>query len=406
MPIAEGILDPEPEPPKHDAASDLATFERLAALSPAEYDRVREREARRLRIRARTLDAEVAKVQNDSADIEVNKIHLPEIEPWPEPVNGAEVVLQVYERFVHYMVLPPGAADVMSVWSVHTHALAAFTHTPRLHLNAIKGGCGKSTALDILRTLVPRPMGTENLKPCVVFRAVTRFKPTLLLDELDTYITLDKELRGLLCAGTKEGGCAYRCEGGRLRAFQVFAAAALAGIGELPATLQDRSIMLVLHEAEAGAIARFNSQHTELEKELGRKIARWAKDNFAAIKATDPVLPRAAYNRLADNWRALFAIAQVLGGEWPGRILEAFMALAPKRELSEEDLGIALLSDIRLIFLSAGVDRLSSSELTAALLALPERPWRKANEKKPINETWLGRRVGGFGIAPGLMQFR
>src|SRR5438045_2040209 len=42
-------------------------------------------------------------------------------------------------------------------------------------------------------------------------------------------------------------------------------------------------------------------------------------------------MPPSAYNRLADNWRPLFAIAQTAGGDWPRRALEAFNQLANPR---------------------------------------------------------------------------
>ena len=75
--------------------SDSDTYARLAALSPAEYDRCRQTEATALRIRVTTLDGEVERRRrwtggNDST-LQGCQIDLPEIEPWPDPVNGAEV---------------------------------------------------------------------------------------------------------------------------------------------------------------------------------------------------------------------------------------------------------------------------------------------------------------------------
>jgi hypothetical protein len=42
-------------------------------------------------------------------------------------------------------------------------------------------------------------------------------------------------------------------------------------------------------------------------------------------------MPPGAYNRVADNWRPLFAIAHVAGGDWPRRALEAFNHLTNRR---------------------------------------------------------------------------
>src|SRR5437667_909957 len=244
-----------------------------------------------------------------------------------DAVNGAEVLNQVSARFTFYLVLPPGAADAIALWSAHAHACGAFVHTPRLSLASPEPECGKTTTLDLLATMTPRALRTENLTAPVLFRLVDQHQPTLLLDEVDTYLTHSDELRGLLNAGHKQGACAYRCEGqgNTVRAFKAFAPAVLSGIGPLPDTLRSRSIRILLLPAEPEQItAHFDSRHTEIETILCRKLARWAQDNFAALQACDPAMPPTAFNRLADNWRPLFAIAQIAGGDWPRRAREAF----------------------------------------------------------------------------------
>src|SRR5207248_82868 len=111
--------------------TDCAAFAHLARLSPAEYDRIRRAEAKRLGIRKETLDAEVAKRRSQFANhVEaiipqsaLSSLRSPD--PWPDPVDGAEVLNQVAERFALYLVLPPGAADALALWTPHTHAFAA-----------------------------------------------------------------------------------------------------------------------------------------------------------------------------------------------------------------------------------------------------------------------------------------
>ena len=41
-------------------------------------------------------------------------------------------------------------------------------------------------------------------------------------------------------------------------------------------------------------------------------MARFVADNIDTFEASDPKLPECAFNRLADNWRPLFAIAEIL----------------------------------------------------------------------------------------------
>ena len=110
---------------------------------------------------------------------------------------------------------------------------------------------------------------------------------------MDTYLPFAQELRGLINAGHKQGGCAYRCEGrdNAVRAFNAFAPMVISGIGPLHETLRSRSIRLHLlkakEEQQAELTARFDSRHTEIEAILCRKLA----DNFAALQACDPPMP-------------------------------------------------------------------------------------------------------------------
>src|SRR5256714_9353295 len=166
------------------------------------------------------------------------------------------------------MILQLGAHDAMTRLSVHTHIFTAFPQTPRLNLSSPQPGCGKTTALDVIATFVPRPLRTESLTAPVLFRLVDQYAPTLLLDEVDAYLTQAEELRGLLNAGHKRGSRAYRCEGENkaVRAFKAFAPAVLAGIGPLPGTLADRSIVIPLIAAAPDQLpTRFDTLNTKIE---------------------------------------------------------------------------------------------------------------------------------------------
>lgn len=382
---------------------DGETFARLAKLPPVEYDRCRETEAKRLDIRVATLDSEVARRRETATDSNAqgNGVDLPDVELWPEPVDGAETLTAVAARFARYVVLPPGAADALALWTVHTHTYNAFLHTPRLNLCSPDKGCGKTTLLDVIAALVPRPLRTESITCAVLFRLVDAQAPTLLLDEVDAYLAENEELRGLLNAGHKRGARALRCEGDKneVRSFNAFAPAALAGIGHLPGTLHDRSIVVRLVRAKPGEVtARFDSRRTQTESELCRKLARWCTDNATQIEARDPTMPEGAFNRLADNWRPLFTIAEIAGGDWTERAHHAFELLVAKDDADAQGIGTMLLADIRVAFTNTGTDRVFSRVLVESLVGMTDRPWPEAHKGRSISETWLSRRLKAFGI--------
>jgi hypothetical protein len=194
--------------------------------------------------------------------------------------------------------------------------------------------------------------------------------------------------------------------------FKAFAPAVLAGIGEMAPTLRDRSIRILLTKAPPGGLkVLFDKRKVETENTLGSQMLRWARDNVAAIGAFDPVMPPVAHNRLADNWRPLFAIAQTIGGHWPQLAVEAFHAVGASAgqpqgssgepsEVEGSPFNLQLLEDVRLIFQRSGAQRLFSSALVEGLRGLPDRPWCGRNGEKPIDAAKLAGYLIVFGIAP------
>ena len=400
--------------PKSENDED-ATIARLAALSLIDYDRIRKGEADKLGCRESTLDSLVhakrllMRPPGEGDNLQGNAVDFSDVDPYQTPVNGAQLLDEVAATFSRYIVLPTGAADTLALWVMQTHCFEAFEHVARLNCCSPDKQCGKTTTLDVTASLVARPLRAENITTAVLFRLVEKYKPTLLLDEVDTYLKeKNEELRGCLNAGHKRGGKAYRCEGqdNTVRSFAVFAPAALAGIGALPGTLHDRSVVIRLSRARAGEIAaRFDSRRLHYETELCRKLSRWSNDNLAELKNCDPKLPEAAFNRLADNWRPLFAIAQVVGGDWPRRAHAAFVALTSSADLDAQGVGTLLLSDIAAMFAAEKADRLPSNKLAELLVAIEGRPWAEwGKHRKPISTNQLANQLRRFGISPRVVR--
>jgi putative DNA primase/helicase len=396
------------------AESDEETLQRLAAMTPLEYERCRGAEAERLGIeRVSILDKQVdrkrPKLATTSGEIQGRAMDLPDPELWHESVSGADVLNEVAETFARFVALPDGAADALALWTAHTHSFASFMCSPRLNVSSPEKGCGKTTLRDVLAVLVPRPLLAENLSVAVLFRIIEKLRPTVLADECDSWLRDNDELRGMLNSGHRRGGQALRCEGesNEVRAFAVFAPAVLCGIGALPGTLHDRSIVIRLDRAKPGELReRFDSRRTEHEQELCRKLARFCADNSARLEACDPVLPSGTFNRLADNWRPLFAVAEIVGGDWPGRATAAFANLTTEADQEAQGIGTMLLTDIQQVLAESNCPRIFSKCLIESLCAMSDRPWPEANRGKPITEAWLARRLHSFGINPRTLRIR
>jgi hypothetical protein len=380
-----------------------ATIDRLAALSPLKYDKQRSDAAAELGVSVGALDKAVKEARAGQSDTkgQGRPLELPDLEPWHQPVNGAELLDDICKVIRQHVVLPDGSAETMALWAVHTHVFDCFNHSPRLAITSPEKGCGKTTALDVLREFVARPLPTSNVTASAVFRTIEIASPTLLIDEADTFLKENEQLRGILNSGHRKGTPIIRTVGDDYEPRQFSRApAAIAMIGNLPSTLDDRSIAVRLRRRKpTERVQAFRSDRAIDLHDLARKAARWAADHRAALCLADPDMGQLV-NRVADNWRPLFAIADAAGGEWPKQA----RTIAHSSEAEKEDQSVRtmLLSDIRDIFIARPErDRISSSELASGLGLLEGRPWAEWRNGKPMTAAALARMLSPFGILPG-----
>ena len=74
--------------------------------------------------------------------------------------------------------------------------------------------CGKSTSLSIIQLLVLSAVPSVNISPAAMFRTIERHRPTLLVDEADTLLADNEELRAVLNSGhSRSSAFVLRCEG-------------------------------------------------------------------------------------------------------------------------------------------------------------------------------------------------
>src|SRR5687768_13592743 len=101
-----------------------------------------------------------------------------------------------------YVVLDEHQSNAISLWSAHTHAIAAAECTPYLNIWSAMKGSGKTRTLEVLEPIVARAWLTGRTSASALTRKVDRDQPTLLLDESDATFGGEKEyaeaLRGVL----------------------------------------------------------------------------------------------------------------------------------------------------------------------------------------------------------------
>jgi putative DNA primase/helicase len=385
--------------PDQGLVTDDAEIARLAQIGTIEYERQREGAAERLGLRLSVLDAVVARIRGDASAN--GNVPVLDTAPWLEPVDGAVLLDELTTTIRKYVVLEPGTPDATAVWILHTHAIDAFSISPRLGITSALQGSGKTTLLDVLSCLVRRPMVTVNTTAAAVFRLVDMMAPTLLIDEADTFLTNNHTLRGILNSGHRRNSANVFRAG---QMFSTWASAAIAMNGRLPTTLEDRSIQIRLQRRRKDeVIAPFRLDQTKDLDRLSRMAARWAVDNLDRLTAADPDVPRVLENREADNWRPLLTIADVAGREWPKRARQIAESLSLSKRGTEQSHEVMLLEDIYAIT-RRSAERLPSGELAVALAQLEGRPWGEWKGGKPITKKAIASLLAPFKITPVEMR--
>src|SRR3974377_832988 len=126
---------------------------------------------------------------------------LPDPEPWPEPVDGKSLLDELAAIFQRFVVLPSHAEIALALGTLHTYAFGLRTVPAYLALESPEKRCGKTTLLGVLGRLVFRPVAAAHIRARAFFRVIEETRPTLLIDEADTFISGNGRLRGILHAG-------------------------------------------------------------------------------------------------------------------------------------------------------------------------------------------------------------
>jgi Protein of unknown function (DUF3631) len=306
----------------------------------------------------------------------------------------------------------PHQVTAVSLWVIHTYVIEAAETTPYLHVFSPVKRAGKTRLLEALGYLVCRPMQVANVTEAVLFRSIEKYHPTLLLDEVDAAFaprTGNEMLRGLLNAGHRRDNKAFRMGGPKMtevQEFDTFCPKALAGIGRLPDTVEDRSIPIRLSRRKASEpVTRLRRREVEpIAAALREKIASWAADQSVldTLRQAWPDLP-AIGDRAADGVEPLLALADLAGGEWPARARTAAVALHGGPDI-DESLPTRLLGDIRGVFDEVKTDRLATADLVDALMEIDGAPWAELWSASARAE--LHYRVVGSKLAKMLREFQ
>jgi len=317
-----------------------------------------------------------------------------ELESLDVVIDGAAVLDEVLAVLTRYVVFPSAeAAHAVVLYAAATHAQAKLEFASRLVVKSPVKRCGKSRLLDVLVQLVCNAMATADISAAALVRSVSEDDPpTIVLDEADAIFgkalkgdEKAEHLRGILNAGFGRGRPYKRWDvaSRKVEDCPTFAMAVIAGIGDMPDTIEDRAVIITLRRKSADeTVAKYRIRRdAAVVRDVGDRLAAWVAPFADKIGDAMPDMPPGLNDRAEDVWESLLAVADLAGGEWPGRARAAARILsAEAEEGADAGMPLRLLNDLRTAFGSD--DKLSTEAIITKLCAIEESPWAAFHDRK------------------------
>lgn len=319
---------------------------------------------------------------------------------------GTSLADEIYSLLDSYSVITHHEKVATTLWVLSSWVFDEFRVFPRLAVISPQKRCGKSTLLEVVNSTVNNPLMVANATMAVISRVAESMKPTLLLDEADTFVKCgDPQLIGLINSGHSRATAKItKCVGDNYepKVFSTWMPVALASIGDLSDTIMDRSIRINLRRKKSSEhVQRIPHDLDDQCADLRLRLKCWQANTEGKL-ASNLVSPTSLGNdRAVDNWIPLFTVADVFGDKWRDDCELAYRAITP---LEDTEPQTQLLADIRDIFENAEEKKLASTALVAALCKDPDKPWATFNSGRNLSPVKMASMLQPYGITPKGMR--
>ena len=323
---------------------------------------------------------------------------------------AGQQILEEACMFVNrFSVLPSRAAGyALVLFAASNWIYQSFTETPRFHVSALTYGAGKTRVMKLVNLLCPNPQMMAKITGPAAYHIIDERHPApLALDEADAIFAQGQraeDLRGILNAGYEYSGTITRVVKGEACDFSVFCPVIFAGRGQLPKSLEDRSITIMMQQRRPGQeMDRFvPKMHDAMGRKIGLMLGAWAtkiQGPASDILWDEP--PEGLADRQVDILTPLYALCQLAAGPWPERFAEIVDVLV-RGGVSTDQVSpaTALLAAIRDVW-PEGTERLQTHELAnlVAAHASGEFNWPESVRTQELN-----RRLRDMGMSPAPMR--
>lgn len=314
-------------------------------------------------------------------------------DPAANPASLEDIADMIASAFDDWIDAPVEYVDLLVLWAIGTWGLLPGCSTrqagidggpmfyPYLYITSVDPNSGKSTVLRSLAGAVRRPMSVQRISPSAFFRTLAASLPTPLIDEVGRFITGNKELEGLLDAACYRDGSVWLSEkvgtpgGGETfasRGFFCFSAIAMGGLGAVAPTIRSRAIRLRMTPAKGSHKPVHLAAHMRQVSALAERVGPHLAAHAAAIctrLGSDPggSVPADLINRDFDVWAPMFAIAELIGGDWLDRCADAQRLLGRPRRATADTPLRDLLDAIQAFHNARTANYAASGKVTSAV---------------------------------------
>jgi hypothetical protein len=305
------------------------------------------------------------------------------IQPHPEPVVVGDLLTEIEEAIKKHVVLNDHAAAALAVWVLHTYVYELRDTVAYVAIESPEKRCGKTTLLSVLAAMVHKPLIASNITVSALFRVIDTLRPTLFIDEADTFLAGNGTIRGIINSGntwrtayvlrmaksSKSRGKAEPLEpkaenaDSAFKKYNCWCPKVIAMIGQVPDTIADRSIVVMMSRK---LITETRAPLSELNTmNIRAKCARFAQDTAQTVSQFEKIRGEGLNDRAADTFDPLYVIARLAGNEWEQKLHVAATALSSSSHTQSPR--CELLLDILSIFVMTGSQKLFSRQLASTL---------------------------------------
>ncbi|HTV43123.1 MAG TPA: DUF3631 domain-containing protein [Candidatus Sulfotelmatobacter sp.] len=324
------------------------------------------------------------KNQNQNIILENQTIIFEPVTPHPEPVVIGDLLTDIEAVIKRHVVLSDHTATALAVWVLHTYVYDVRDTVAYVAIESPEKRCGKTTLLSVLAAMANKPLIASNVTVGALFRAIDTCRPTLFIDEADTFLAGSGTMRGIINSGntwrtayvlrlskskTKpnhnqnaESRAPDAIDSG-LKRYSCWCPKVIAMIGKVPDTIADRSIVVPmarkLTTETRAPLAELNPAT------IKAKCARFALDQKEKVAQHEKIRSKDLNDRAADTFDPLHVIARLAGQEWEQKLHAAALAISPSA--GAKSAAAELLLDIHIIFVLSGRKKIFTRDLLAIL---------------------------------------